>query len=296
MEKAVQKTGEKKASKLGMTTVLRMRRFCVYLILIFLTLLCLFPIWTLLVNMTRSNGQISTSFSLWFGTSLIDNFKAVFGDSHLPVLSALGNSAIVAVLSSVLCVYFSALTAYAIQVYDFKFKDLIFKFILVIMMIPTTISGVGLARMLTEWGQTNMLWPLIIPSIASPVTFFYMKQYMESVLPLEMIEAARVDGANEFRIFNTMCLPIIEPALAVQLIFAFVSSWNNFFIPALIISDNGKKTLPLIISALKASDPSSFDLGKVYALIGFAIIPLVIVYLFLSRFIVAGMTEGSVKG
>lgn len=283
-------------SKLGMTTILRMRRCCVYLILIFLTLLCLFPIWTLLVNMTRSNGQISTSFSLWFGTSLIDNFKSVFSDTHLPVLSALGNSAIVAVLSSVLCVYFSALTAYAIQVYDFKFKDLIFKFILVIMMIPTTISGVGLARMLTEWGQTNMLWPLIIPSIASPVTFFYMKQYMESVLPLEMIEAARVDGANEFHIFNSMCLPIIKPALAVQLIFAFVSSWNNFFIPALLISDNGKKTLPLIISALKASDPSSFDLGKVYALIGFAIIPLVIVYLFLSRFIVAGMTEGSVKG
>lgn len=296
MEKTIEKRKEKKMSKLGMTTILRMRRCCVYLILIFLTLLCLFPIWTLLVNMTRSNGQISTSFSLWFGTSLIDNFKAVFSDTHLPVLTALGNSAIVAVLSSVLCVYFSALTAYAIQVYDFKFKDLIFKFILVIMMIPTTISGVGLARMLTEWGQTNMLWPLIIPSIASPVTFFYMKQYMESVLPLEMIEAARVDGANEFHIFNSMCLPIIKPALAVQLIFAFVSSWNNFFIPALLISDNGKKTLPLIISALKASDPSSFDLGKVYALIGFAIIPLVIVYLFLSRFIVGGMTEGSVKG
>jgi len=246
--------------------------------------------------MTRSHGQISTTFSLWFGTNLGENFQKVFSDSHLPVLNALLNSAIVSVFASVLCVYFSALTAYALQVYQFKGKDLIFKFILLIMMIPTTISGVGLARMLSEWGQTDMLWPLIIPGIASPVTFFYMKQYMESILPLEMIEAARVDGANEFHIFNTMCLPIVKPALAVQLIFSFVSNWNNFFVPALLISDSNKKTLPLIIAALKASDPSSFDLGKVYALIGFAILPLVVVYLFLSRFIVAGMTEGSVKG
>lgn len=285
-----------KKESLGMSTILRMRRVCVYLILIFLSLLCLFPIWTLLVNMTRSHGQISTSFSLWFGTSFIDNVKAVFDDNHLPVLTALGNSALVSVFGSILCVYTSALTAYALQVYKFKGRDAIFTFILVIMMIPTTVSGVGLARMLGEWGQSDMLWPLIISTMASPVTFFYMKQYMESILPIEMIEAARIDGANEFRIFNTMCLPIIKPALAVQLIFAFVSSWNNFFIPALLISDNNKKTLPLVIAAVKASDPSSFDLGKVYALIGFAIIPLVIVYLFLSKFIVSGMTEGSVKG
>ncbi len=289
-------TTSKKKATLGMSAILRIRRTFVYLILILLTFLCLFPIWTLLVNMTRSHGQISTSFSMWFGTELINNLKLVFTDDHLPVLTALRNSAIVSVLASLLCVYFSALTAYAIQVYSFKAKDLIFKFILVIMMIPTTISGVGLARMLSEWGQSDMLWPLIIPSIASPVTFFYMKQYMESILPMEMIEAARVDGANEFHIFNTMCLPIIKPALAVQLIFAFVSNWNNFFVPALLISDSSKKTLPLIIAAVKTSDPSSFNLGKVYALIGFAIMPLVVVYFFLSKYIVGGMTEGSVKG
>lgn len=286
----------KKKSLLGMSSILRARRICIYFILIILTFLCLFPIWTLVVNMTRSNGQIATSFSFWFGTNFFENMKNVFSDDHLPVLSALGNSVIVSVVGSLLCVYFSALTAYAIEVYQFKGREIIFKFILVIMMIPTTISGVGLARMLTNIGQSDMLWPLIIPSIASPITFFYMKQYMESVLPLEMIEAARIDGAGEFRIFNQMALPIIKPALAVQLIFAFVSNWNNFFIPALLISDNKKKTLPLIIAAVKASDPSSFDMGKVYALIGFAIIPLVIVYLFLSKFIVGGTTEGSVKG
>lgn len=286
----------KKKSLLGMSAILRARRICVYLILIILAFLCLFPIWTLIVNMTRSHGQISTSFSFWFGSNFFENMKNVFSDDHLPVLSALGNSVIVSVFGSLLCVYFSALTAYAIEVYQFKGREIIFKFILVIMMIPTTISGVGLARMLTNIGQSDMLWPLIIPSIASPVTFFYMKQYMESVLPLEMIEAARIDGAGEFRIFNQMVLPIIKPALAVQLIFAFVSNWNNFFIPALLISDNKKKTLPLIIAAVKASDPSSFDMGKVYALIGFAILPLVIVYLLLSKFIVGGTTEGSVKG
>lgn len=291
---AMDYVGEKKG--IGMHAALATRRFFVYLILAILTLLCIFPMWTLIVNMTRTKGQINAGFSFWFGSNLGANLKNVFNDGHLPVLKALGNSAIVSVLSSVLCVYFSALTAYAIQIYHFKGKEFIFKFILVIMMIPTTVSGVGLAQMLTKWGCTNMLWPLIIPAICSPVTFFYLKQYMESILPYEMIEAARVDGASEFRIFNQMALPVIKPALAVQLIFSFVGSWNAFFIPALLIDRSEKKTLPLIIAMIKASDPSSFDPGKVYALIGVAVLPLVIVYFFLSRFIVGGTTEGSVKG
>ncbi|MDD5885420.1 MAG: carbohydrate ABC transporter permease [Erysipelotrichaceae bacterium] len=292
----MEKTRGMSSRHIGMQTALNLRRFFIYLFLAIVAFFCLFPMWTLLVSMTRRHAEISTSFSFWFGDQLLVNLHNALNDPHLSVGQAFLNSLFISVTGSILCVYFSALTAYAIQVYDFKGKDLTFKFILIIMMIPATVSSVGLAQMLTEQHMTNMFWPLIIPQIASPVTFFYLKQYMSSILPMEMIEAARVDGAGEFRIFNQMALPLVKPALAVQLIFSFVANWNNFFIPALLINEQGKKTLPLIIAAIKASDPSSFDMGKTYALIGVAILPLVFIYLLLSRFIVGGMTEGSVKG
>ena len=141
--------------------------------------------------------------------------------------------------------------------------------------------------------------PLILPSVASPITFFYIKQYLESILPKEMIEAARVDGAGEMRIFHGMVLPILKPALAIQFIFAFVSSWNNFFIPQLLLANksNDYKTVPLIVSGLNdKSNPVSFDTGRVYMIMLIAIVPLLIVYLVFSKFILKNLTSGSVKG
>ena len=137
--------------------------------------------------------------------------------------------------------------------------------------------------------------PLIVPSIASPIGFFYMKQYMESILPLSIVEAARVDGANEFYTFNRIALPLLKPAIAVQAIFSFVGNWNNFFVPALIINSDEHKTIPILISQLRSSDYMKFDLGKVYIMIFIAIIPLIIVYFFLSKFIIKGLTQGGVK-
>lgn len=138
--------------------------------------------------------------------------------------------------------------------------------------------------------------PLIVPTIAAPVTFFYMKQYMESSLPASLIEAARMDGSGEFRTFNSVVLPIMKPAIAVQAIFTFVSSWNNYFTPALVLHDDKKKTLPILIAQLRAADWLKFDMGQVYVMIAFSIFPVIIVYLFLSRYIVQGVAVGSVKG
>jgi multiple sugar transport system permease protein len=123
-----------------------------------------------------------------------------------------------------------------------------------------------------------------------------MKQYMESTLPLEVVEAARVDGSNEFKTFNIISLPMIRPALAVQLIFSFVGSWNNYFIPALILDKKEIKTVPIMIAQLRSADYSKFDMGKVYMFILLSIIPVVIVYICLSKFIIKGVTMGSVKG
>ena len=164
------------------------------------------------------------------------------------------------------------------------------------MMIPAQVSALGFVQMMNELKLTNSYIPLIVPSVAAPVVFFYMKQYMESVLPLDLVAAARVDGSGEFRTFNTIVLPLLKPAIAVQMIFSFVSSWNNYFIPALLLDKAEMKTVPIMIAQLRSADYSKFDMGKVYMFILLAILPVMITYIILSKSIIKGVTAGSVKG
>ena len=215
---------------------------------------------------------------------------------NLPVWTGMLNSFIIAAASTVLSVYFSTMTAYAIHVYNFKLKKFMFTFILMIMMIPTQVTALGFLQLIGKLHMDNSFIPLIVPAIASPATFFYIKQYMESSLPLSLVEAARIDGSGEFRTFNTIVFPLMKPAIAVQLIFGFVTSWNNYFIPALVLHDDKKKTLPILIAQLRSADWLKFDMGQVYMMIAFSIFPVILVYLALSKHIVQGVALGSVKG
>ena len=165
-----------------------------------------------------------------------------------------------------------------------------------IMVIPSQVYAVGFYQMCVRMGWTNSYIPLIVPGIANAVVFFYMQQYMESVLPMEIVDAARVDGSGEFYTFNRIILPMMKPALAVQLIFTFVQSWNNYFLPALLLDKAEMKTVPIMIAQLRSADYSKFDMGKVYMFILLAILPVIVVYLCLSKFIIKGVTAGSVKG
>ena len=152
-----------------------------------------------------------------------------------------------------------------------------------------------LAGTLPVWnGMFNSIF--IATCSAVLCTFFYMKQYMESNLPLELVEAARIDGSGEFKTFNTIVFPLMKPAIAVQAIFTFVQSWNNYFIPALVLHSDKKKTLPVLIAQLRSADFLKFDMGQVYVMIAFSIFPVIIVYILLSRFIVEGVSAGAVKG
>ena len=188
------------------------------------------------------------------------------------------------------------MTAYAIHAYDFKIKNFIFTFILMVMTIPTQVTALGFVQLMDKMHLMDSFIPLIVPAIAAPVTFFYMKQYMESALPLAIVEAARIDGSGEFRTFNTIVIPMMKPAIAVQAIFTFVASWNNYFTPALILSTDTKKTLPILIAQLRSADWLKFDMGQVYMMIAFSIFPVIVVYLILSRYIVQGVALGGVKG
>lgn len=278
------------------TSSLRVARIVCYIVLIFMSILSLFSFYILIINSTRSHPDIQKGFSLLPGKSLIINLKNVFSNEELPVLRGILNSLIVSVGAATLATYFSAMTAFGIHAYTFKLKKFLFAFILMIMLIPNQVSALGFVKLVKAIGLNDSLIPLILPTIASPIVFFFMKQYMESALPLEIIEAARIDGSNDFHTFNKIVFPIMKPAIAVQAIFTFVGAWNNYFVPALILDSKGKKTLPILIAQLRSADFLQFDMGQVYTLIFIAIIPVIIVYLFLSKFIVRGIALGSVKG
>lgn len=276
--------------------VLNIRRILAYGVLVVLTLACLFPFFILIVNATRAHPDIQKGFSAIPGKSFLINLKNVMSNDNLPVLRGTINSLVISSLSALLCTYFSALTAFGIHAYNFKHKNAIFTFILMIMMIPVQVSTLGFIELMSNFNLMDTYVPLIVPTIAAPAVFFFMKQYMESILPVSIIEAARIDGSHEFKTFNAIVLPIIKPAMAVQGIFSFVTAWNNFFLPALVINSTEKKTLPILIYQLRSADFLKFDMGQVYLLITVAIVPVALVYLFLSRYIIAGIAVGGVKG
>ena len=282
---------ERKSSGIG----IHARRVLAYIVLIFISILCLFWFYVLFVNTTRSHAQIQLGFSALPSGEFMNNWVHLMHSSQ-PVWNGLFNSVIVAAFSAILTTYFSCMTAYAIHVYNFKLKNVMFTFILMIMMIPTQVTALGFYRLMMDWNLMDSFIPLIVPAIAAPVVFFYMKQYMDSSLPLEIVEASRIDGAGEFKTFNMMILPIMKPAIAVQAIFAFVQSWNNYFIPSLLLTENKKKTLPILIAQLRSADFLKKDMGQVYMMIAFSIFPVIVVYLLLSKHIVQGVALGSVKG
>lgn len=271
------------------------RRALAYIVLILISFLCLVWFYILFINATRAHSELTKGFTIIPSTFLAKNWKTLVTGT-LPIWRGLINSLIVAGLTAALSTYFSTVTAYAIHVYRFPGRKFIQSFILAIMMIPTQVTALGFVNFMRKLKLMDTFIPLVVPAIAAPAVFFYMKQYLTGALPLSIVEASRIDGASEFRTFNEIVLPIVKPAIAVQAIFSFVTSWNNYFQPALILQTDTKKTLPILIAQLRAADWLKFDMGQVYVMILFSIAPVIVVYLFLSKYIVEGIALGSVKG
>ena len=272
------------------------RELMIYIVLVLLTCLCLFPFFMLMINATRSHTKIQKGFTFLPGGAIFMNLRNVFHNENLPVLRGTLNSLVISGGSAALAVYFSSLTAYGLHAYDFRGKKQAFSFILLVMLVPSQVSALGFLREMLALGLRDSFLPLILPAVASPTVVFFMKQYMASAVPLELVSAARIDGANEFYAFNRVIIPIMKPAFAVQGIFAFVASWNNYFMPSLLLDSKMKKTLPILIAQLRSADFLKYDLGQVYMLITIAILPTVIVYLLLSKNIVGGIALGGIKG
>ena len=273
----------------------RGRSILAHTVLILVSFMCLFFFYVLIINATRSHSDLQKGFSALPGKYFFTNLKNVANDGSFPMFRGILNSLIVSGCSAALCTYFSALTAYGLYAYDFKGKKVAFTFIMAILVMPTQVTAMGFLKLVTNMGMYDSLLPLILPSIASPAVFYFMYSYLQSSLPISLVEAARIDGSGEFKTFNHIVLPIMKPAIAVQAIFTFVGSWNNYFVPALIIQSKNKMTVPILIATLRGADYMNFDMGKIYMMITVAIVPIIIIYLLLSKYIIAGVTLGGVK-
>ncbi|MDY3795355.1 MAG: carbohydrate ABC transporter permease [Agathobacter sp.] len=271
------------------------RKILAYVVLTILSFLCLFFFYILIINATRSHADLQKGFAALPGSHFLENLKAVAKDGTFPMFKGIFNSLLVSGCSAAICIYFSALTAYGLYAYDFKLKKAAFTFIMAILVMPTQVTAMGFLRLITNMKLYDTLWPLILPSIASPAVFYFMYSYLQSSLPISLVEAARIDGSGEFKTFNSIVLPIMKPAMAVQAIFTFVGSWNNYFVPALVLQSKNKSTVPILIATLRGADYMNFDMGKIYMMILVAIVPIIIVYLFLSKYIIAGVALGGVK-
>jgi multiple sugar transport system permease protein len=270
------------------------KRYIIHAFMIFFGLLAILPVYILMINATRSIEQINSGLSIIPGTNAINNWKALNSRISIPILSGFFNSAVIAVSTTVLSIYFSALTAYGLHVYRFKGRAAIWVIILIIMMLPGSLTFIGFYKLMATWGMLDSFIPLILPGIAAAATVLFIRQYMSSVLSMELIDAARIDGAGEFHIFNLIILPVIIPALAAQAIFTFVGSWNNFVTPLVIITSDSKKTLPLII-ALLHGDLYRPQVGGIYLGVAISLIPIIVFYSLMSRVIISGITLGGLK-
>jgi len=230
-------------------------------------------------------------------SNILHNWRAIAnrGAGSLSIWQGFANSAFVSICATIISIYFSALTAYGLHIYRFKGRTLIWGIILLIMMLPGSLTFIGFYQLMASWKLTGTFYPLILPGMAAAATVLFIRQYMHSVLNKELIDAARIDGAGEFRTFNFVILPVIVPALAAQAIFTFVGSWNNYLMPAVILANNeAKHTLPMVIMALRG-DIYRTEYGGIYLGIAVSLIPIMIFYAFMSRYIISGITMGGIK-
>lgn len=284
----------------------------IFIVCLLLTFICLVPIFIIIVNSTHAHlDLVADPSKFWFGGSLKDNINTLMnnlpeGASKSAVRVArqynnafnVGqgylNSLLIAGSTTLLTVFFSALTAYGLTVYDFKLSGPAYTFILAVMMIPVQVSSAGFVRFMYSLGLINNFIPLIVPAIAAPAVIFFMVSYMKSSFPLDIVEASRIDGCGEMRTFLTIAIPMMKPAIAVQAIFAFVANWNNYYTQNMILKDEKLATVPIMVSKVLAFD-KNVDNGVNFLCVTLSILPIVIVYFILSKFIIAGVALGGVK-
>lgn len=266
-----------------------------YVLLAILVVISVVPFWIVLINATRDGMAISTQgLTLIPGTSLLANYEIL--TDNVDIVRGFINSVKIAVLVTVLSGYFSALTAYGFYMYKFKGNNFLFGMIVIFMMVPNQLAFLGFVKWITQLGLMDTHAALIIPSIASIGTVFFLRQFISATVNKEIIESARIDGAGELYIFHKISLPLMAPGVATMAIFTFIGSWNSFLMPRVIISSKELETLPVVISSLKALKIWYQNQGAIYLGFAISIVPIVIVFMFASKYLIESIGAGAVKG
>lgn len=271
----------------------KFKKSLLYIFLVIVSIACLAPFAMMLVNATRSNQEIMSGFTLIPGRSLKDNWNTM--GQYFNIFQGLGNSLFVSVCVTLLTAYFSALTAYGFAIYKFKGSNIIFTVILVLMMVPSQLGLLGFYDLVNAMGLMDSYIPLIIPAIANPFVVFFLKQYVQSVLPKTVIEASRIDGASELRTFHKIGIPIMMPGIATISITTFIGSWNNYLVPLVLLLSPDKFTLPVMMASMKASKDISSNMGATYLTVAVSVLPIMIAFMFFSKHIISSISAGSVK-
>jgi len=267
-------------------------RILIYMFLVTLLIICIIPFYLMLINGTRSAADINAGISFIPGGYFVKNFKTV--TENLDFFTGLKNTAFICTIIMIISSYIAGLTAFSLVFYNYKYKKTIFVIILGTLMLPQALGLIGYFDLCVKLNILDTLMAIIFAGCANASSVFFLKQYTESVIPPAIIQAARVDGASELRIYHRIGIPMMLPGMASIGIFAFVFNWNNYLLPLTIISSEAKYTITMTINKLN-STVYFVDYGAVYLGIGLSIIPIIIVFSIFSKAIIQGIAGGSVK-
>jgi multiple sugar transport system permease protein len=272
---------------------LMLSRALIYFLLILLLIITLIPVWLLIVNATRSTLEIQQGISFLPSKYIVSNYKILLSKG-LDLPRGFLNSFTIAGATTLITVYFSMLTAYGIVAYEFKGKKFLYNSILLLVMIPMQLSIIGFYHYMVKIGLDDNYLSLILPSIASASAVFFCKQYLESVMIQDLIDAGRIDGASELGILHLIMFPLAAPGAFTLGIFTFVAAWNNFFNAYILITSRDKYTLPMLVQTLRG-DVYRHEYGAIYLGLAASVVPIIIIYFLFSRYIVNGISMGAVK-
>jgi len=296
------------AEELALPRPKRPRRFNlatlgVMTFLLVFTVYFLVPFFWLVVSATKSQADLFGTFGLWFAPNfnLFSNLQQLFSYNGGIYTRWLLNTLLYAGVGSVVGTFLAAMAGYALAKYVFRGRNLIFSIILGAILVPATTLALPLYLMMSKVGLTNTIWAVLLPSLVNPFGVFLARIYAASSVPDELLEAGRIDGAGEFRIFTTITLRLLTPALVTILLFGFVGIWTNYFLPLVMFSDPTLFPLTVGLQSWNVTGSNASTGGQtIYNLIvtGALIssIPLLIGCILLQRFWRGGLGAGSVKG
>ena len=261
------------------------------MLLVVVSAVSLFPFYMMFTMSTYKAEEIFTGIKIFPGNYFFNNLKAVLNDNFG---QAYINSITVSIIATIVSVLISAMAGYALNIYVFKFKKVIFQIIILTMMIPTQISMVGYMILMRTFHLMNTLVPLMLIWFANGFGVFWMTKYMKTALSLEVVESARIDGANEILVFFRIVLPCILPAVTTLVLLVFLWSWNNYLLPLIFITRANLATIPIFIQSLRNAFRADYG-GQLTGLV-LATIPLIILFVIGSKSFIRGLTSGAVKG